>query len=64
LRERIFQPFFTTKDEGTGLGLSIASRIVGEHGGTLALEEGTTAGATFVITLPVKEVEHEYHSGH
>jgi signal transduction histidine kinase len=61
---KVFQPFFTTKDEGTGLGLSIASRIVTEHGGTLTLEDGHTGGATFVITLPVKESDNEYHSGH
>jgi signal transduction histidine kinase len=52
---KIFQPFFTTKDEGTGLGLSIASRIVGEHGGTLTLDNDYASGATFVISLPVKE---------
>ena len=52
-KEKVFQPFFTTKDEGTGLGLSIASRIVNEHGGRLSLESGNTSGATFVITLPV-----------
>lgn len=51
--EKIFQPFFTTKDEGTGLGLSIASRIVKEHGGSLTLAEHSDAGATFVIKLPV-----------
>jgi len=64
LKEKVFQPFFTTKDEGTGLGLSIAARIVTEHGGTLSLEDGPRGGATFVITLPVKESDHEYHSGH
>ena len=64
LREKVFQPFFTTKDEGTGLGLSIASRIVGEHGGSLTLEDGTTSGATFIISLPVKEMVSEYNSGH
>lgn len=53
--EKIFQPFFTTKDEGTGLGLSIARRIVDEHGGTLTLDTEDTTGATFVIGLPVKE---------
>ena len=70
LRDKVFQPFFTTKDEGTGLGLSIASRIVNEHGGRLSVESGSTGGATFVITLPVtpdigvKESDHEHHSGH
>ncbi|MEJ2661466.1 MAG: ATP-binding protein [Desulfobacteraceae bacterium] len=70
LREKVFQPFFTTKDEGTGLGLSIASRIINEHGGRLSIESGSTGGAEFVITLPVnpeagvKESDHEHHSGH
>jgi signal transduction histidine kinase len=66
LKEKVFQPFFTTKDEGTGLGLSIASRIVDEHGGRLSLENGSAGGATFMITLPVpaKESNHEYHFGH
>jgi signal transduction histidine kinase len=54
-RDKIFNPFFTTKDEGTGLGLSISRRIVSEHGGTLQLDTQHTAGATFIITLPVKE---------
>jgi signal transduction histidine kinase len=54
--EKIFQPFFTTKDEGTGLGLSIAKRIVAEHGGTLTLDPSDTAGATFIIHLPLKGV--------
>jgi signal transduction histidine kinase len=70
LKDKVFQPFFTTKDEGTGLGLSIASRIVNEHGGRLSLEAGRSGGATFVITLPVspdrgaKESDHEHYSGH
>ena len=55
IAESIFQPFFTTKDEGTGLGLSIAKRIVEEHGGSIDLDMEDTAGATFVIHLPVKE---------
>jgi signal transduction histidine kinase len=64
LKEKVFQPFFTTKDEGTGLGLSIATRIVNEHGGRLSLETGLANGATFVITIPVKEPDHEHHPGH
>lgn len=53
--EKIFQPFFTTKDEGTGLGLSIADRIVAEHGGKLTLDTAYSAGAAFIIHLPLKE---------
>jgi len=57
IREKIFQPFFTTKPagEGTGLGLSLSHDIIVEgHGGMLTLDESTTAGSTFVISLPVK----------
>ena len=55
LREKVLQPFFTTKDEGTGLGLSIAARIVEEHGGWLDLTSDEGKGTTFVITLPLKD---------
>ena len=54
IKERIFQPLFTTKDEGTGLGLSIATRIVEEHGGRLEVESEGGRGAVFVITLPLQ----------
>jgi len=54
-RERVFEPFHTTKSDGTGLGLFIVTRIVMEHGGRLDLESAAGKGATFVITLPVEE---------
>jgi signal transduction histidine kinase len=53
VREKIFQPFFTTKEEGTGLGLSIAERIITEHGGKLEVESYEGRGTTFMITLPL-----------
>jgi signal transduction histidine kinase len=55
IQEKIFQPFFSTKEEGTGLGLSIAQRIIADHGGRLELASQENTGATFSITLPLKE---------
>jgi signal transduction histidine kinase len=52
LREKVFQPFFTTKEQGTGLGLSIAQRIVREHGGELTVDCVEGQGAAFTVTLP------------
>lgn len=57
-RDKIFDPFFTQKEEGTGLGLSIAAHIIQRHGGRLTLlpfEPGR--GAIFEISLPIKEEE-------
>ena len=54
-REKIFQPFFTTKEEGTGLGLSIAARIIAEHRGKIEVESIEGDGTTFHIALPIKE---------
>jgi len=55
VRDQVFQPFFSTKEEGTGLGLSIATRIIEDHGGRLDLEANENEGATFIITLPLRE---------
>jgi len=52
-RERIFDPYFTTKTDGTGLGLAIVKKIVVEHGGTIDVSESTLGGASFVIRLPL-----------
>ncbi len=53
VRERIFDPFYTTKEHGTGLGLSISYGIVEQHGGTISVESSLGKGSTFVIQLPV-----------
>jgi two-component system nitrogen regulation sensor histidine kinase NtrY len=53
-RERIFDPYVTTKEHGTGLGLAIVRKIVLDHGGDVRLTEAPSAlgGARFVVTLP------------
>jgi signal transduction histidine kinase len=53
--KRVFEPFFSRKEEGTGLGLSIAARIMEEHGGRLAVDSREGDGTTFYMTLPYKE---------
>lgn len=52
VRERIFQPFFTTKSKGTGLGMSIAQRIIEAHGGRILLGEQELPGTAVEIVLP------------
>lgn len=55
VREKLFQPFVTTRAGGSGLGLTVARRIVEAHGGTLALTpwQPDAPGATFTLHLPV-----------
>ena len=52
IRDRVFQPYFTTKSSGTGLGLAMAQQIVREHGGVVHVEDGETGGAVFVVSIP------------
>ena len=54
LRERIFQPFFTTKAKGTGLGLAIARQIVDAHRGRIEVMSDGVSETTFVVDLPVR----------
>jgi two-component system sensor histidine kinase AtoS len=51
--ERVFNPFFTTKDRGTGLGLALTHKIVDDHSGTIDFRSVPGTGTTFRITLPV-----------
>ena len=55
IKEKIFQPFFTTKPtgQGTGLGLSLSYDIMKAHGGTLKVETKENEGTEFIIQLPI-----------
>ena len=55
IKEKIFQPFFTTKPtgKGTGLGLSMSYDIIKSHGGTIEVDSSKNEGTTFTILLPL-----------
>jgi signal transduction histidine kinase len=52
LREKIFTPFFTTREKGTGLGLAFVREIVRDHGGDVSVSEAAGGGASFQFELP------------
>lgn len=52
-RDRIFEPYVTTKSKGTGLGLAIVRKLIDEHGGQVQIDSETSQGATVRILLPV-----------
>lgn len=53
LREKVFEPFFSTKgSQGTGLGLAVTRKIILEHGGRIKAEQGPEGGALFTMVLP------------
>ena len=53
-KQKIFDPFYTTKDgqEGTGLGLSIAYDIIKKHKGSIEVKDNDPKGTLFIISLP------------
>jgi signal transduction histidine kinase len=51
-RERIFEPFVTTRARGVGLGLAVARQIVELHGGTLSVSDAPGGGASFRVEIP------------
>jgi two-component system nitrogen regulation sensor histidine kinase NtrY len=57
MRERLFLPYFSTKQRGTGLGLAIASKIIQEHSGAIRAEQNSPTGARFIIELPLAEAK-------
>jgi signal transduction histidine kinase len=56
--ERLFTPYYTTKQHGTGLGLAIVQSVISDHGGRIVVESESGVGTTFYITLPAKPPQH------
>ncbi len=54
IRERIFNPFFTTRETGTGLGLAIVHQLVEAHGGSVSVGRHPQGGALFMVRLPMR----------
>jgi two-component system, NtrC family, nitrogen regulation sensor histidine kinase NtrY len=51
--ERLFTPYYTSKQHGTGLGLAIVQSVISDHGGTISVQSQPGQGATFLIELPL-----------
>ena len=58
LRDKVFDPFFTTHNDGSGIGLSIAQRIVADHNGTIEILSSKWGGATLSVELPIEKRGH------
>ena len=50
--ERLFTPYYTSKEHGTGLGLAIVQSVINDHGGRISVRSQPGQGTTFVIELP------------
>ncbi len=60
IMDKVFTPFYTTKEKGTGLGLSISSRIIQNHGGALEIDSTMKQGVRVLIKMPLKgDLNHE-----
>jgi two-component system, NtrC family, nitrogen regulation sensor histidine kinase NtrY len=52
-RDKLFMPYYSTKQRGSGLGLAIVRRIIAEHGGSIEVADNTPSGTVFTVDLPV-----------
>lgn len=64
VRQRIFEPFFTSRPDGTGLGLAVVRSVAEAHGGAVRLDSSAGPGACFVLSLPLaagmrQQLEHQ-----
>jgi nitrogen fixation/metabolism regulation signal transduction histidine kinase len=62
-RDRIFTPYYTTKQHGTGLGLAVVQSVVSDHHGTISVNSETGRGTTFIIDLPKRAEDSGARSG-
>ena len=53
-KQKLFEPYFSTKKTGTGLGLAIVSNIIADHNGYIRVRDNQPRGTRFVIEIPVK----------
>ncbi len=60
---KIFEPYFTTKQNGTGLGLTLTYKIIKEHGGDISVNSRVNQGTTFTISLPIPQTDRKMLSG-
>jgi len=60
---KIFEPYFTTKENGTGLGLTLTYKIIKEHGGDISVKSRPGLGSTFTITLPIPQKDRRMITG-
>ena len=59
LRDKMFDPFFTTRQDGAGIGLSITQRIIADHSGSIDVGSSKLGGAEFRIELPIDKRKHK-----
>ena len=59
VRERLFEPFVTTKAGGTGLGLPLVLRAAQEHGGSVTASDLAPRGTEFTFVLPAQQSRHD-----
>jgi len=55
-KQKLFEPYFSTKKSGTGLGLAIVSTIMADHGGSARVEDNKPSGAVFILDLPLHPI--------
>jgi signal transduction histidine kinase len=58
-KEKLFLPYFSTKERGTGLGLAIVNHIINEHHGRVRVEENLPVGARFIVEFAAFNTESE-----